>query len=262
MLNTALLKTYYHLDYWDIPPGYLCPPIPGRADYVHYMADLLASCNDGKIPLAKNVRCLDIGTGANCIYPIIGRQEYGWSFIGTDIDPVAIASANKIIASNTDLKTAIECRLQPDPADIFYGVVQAQEKMDLVFCNPPFYTSPEDARGENLRKVSHLNPKEGSVPAHNFGGRNNELWCDGGEEKFVRSMVKQSRQFMKSCFWFSSLVAKKDHLKSIYKELQKINPVAVKTIEMGQGHKTSRVVTWTFLSRQEQNIWKQERWQE
>ena len=46
-LNRALLKTFYGVNRWDIPPGYLCPPVPGRADYIHYTADLLSSTNGG-----------------------------------------------------------------------------------------------------------------------------------------------------------------------------------------------------------------------
>lgn len=40
-LNKALLVTHYGIRYWDIPKNYLCPPIPGRADYIHYIADLI-----------------------------------------------------------------------------------------------------------------------------------------------------------------------------------------------------------------------------
>ena len=73
-LNTALLKHFYQLDNWDIPQGYLCPPIPGRADYIHYIADLLASSNGGAIPTGKLIKGLDVGTGANAVYPIIGNH--------------------------------------------------------------------------------------------------------------------------------------------------------------------------------------------
>lgn len=94
-LNSALLKHFYGVTKWDIPAGYLCPPIPGRADYMHSIADLLASRNGGVIPRGPSVRVLDIGVGANCIYPIIGHYEYGWEFVGSDVDPVAIASAKE-----------------------------------------------------------------------------------------------------------------------------------------------------------------------
>src|SRR5690606_24715537 len=103
-LNKALLFYYYDIVYWDIPENYLCPPIPGRADYIHYIADLLADNNKGIVPTGSEIKCLDIGVGANCIYPIIGVKEYGWSFIGADIDALAIKSAKKIIASNPSLQ--------------------------------------------------------------------------------------------------------------------------------------------------------------
>ena len=86
MLNKALLKQYYTIDYWDIPENYLCPPIPGRADYIHHVATLLSETYQNEIPKGKQIKCLDIGTGANLVYPIIGTREYGWSFIASDID--------------------------------------------------------------------------------------------------------------------------------------------------------------------------------
>jgi len=98
-LNQALLKQYYHVDFWQLPEGYLCPPIPGRADYIHGLADLLAS-QGGDIPTGKKIKVLDIGVGANCIYPIIGSQSYGWSFVGCDIDPISIKVAGSIVKFN------------------------------------------------------------------------------------------------------------------------------------------------------------------
>ena len=95
-LNRALLLHFYGITNWDIPAGYLCPPIPGRADYLHYLADLLADGNGGVVPRGPAVRVLDVGMGANCIYPIIGHQEYGWQFVGTEIDPVACARPSRL----------------------------------------------------------------------------------------------------------------------------------------------------------------------
>lgn len=69
-LNKALLVHHYGLNYWDIPTAYLCPPIPGRADYIHHIAGFLGKNNLGKIPEGAKIKCLDIGMGASCIYPI------------------------------------------------------------------------------------------------------------------------------------------------------------------------------------------------
>ena len=114
-LNKALLKHFYHIDFWDIPEGYLCPPIPGRADYIHYAADLLASCNNQQMPNAKVIKVLDIGVGANCVYPIIGHQEYGWKFVGSDIDEVSVKSAKNIIDANKVLTNTVDVRFQNWP---------------------------------------------------------------------------------------------------------------------------------------------------
>ena len=53
MLNRALLTTYYNIHFWDIPPNYLCPPIPGRVDYIHYLADLLAESVNGRVKVSQ-----------------------------------------------------------------------------------------------------------------------------------------------------------------------------------------------------------------
>jgi len=135
-LNKALLKYFYNIDFWDIPPNYLCPPIPGRADYIHHIADLLCSNNYGIIPTGDKIKCLDIGVGANCVYPIIGRKEYNWSFIGSDTDPLAINSANRIVDSNPILKGKVELKLQNNPQDFFYGIIQKDDQIDFSICNP------------------------------------------------------------------------------------------------------------------------------
>lgn len=260
MLNKALLKHFYSIDYWDIPPDYLCPPIPGRADYIHYIADLLGSKNKNTIPAGKKIKCLDIGTGANCVYPIIGVAEYGWSFTGTDIDAVAIDSASKIVDSNSFLNGKVELRLQNVPKDIFRGIIRKDERFDLTICNPPFHASQAEARSGTVRKLSNLTSKKPNKPVLNFGGHNNELWCEGGEIRFVDEMVRESRQFSTSCFWFSTLISKESNLTSVYDSLRKVNPADVKTIPMGQGNKISRIVAWTFLNREEQAGWAGSRW--
>ncbi|MCK5171520.1 MAG: 23S rRNA (adenine(1618)-N(6))-methyltransferase RlmF [Bacteroidales bacterium] len=260
MLNKALLKHYYDIDNWDIPQGYLCPPIPGRADYIHHIADLLRNYNYGKIPRGNKIKCLDIGVGANCVYPIIGNKEYGWSFIGTDIDTVAIENGNKIIKQNPFLKGKIDLRFQNNIKDFFYGIIQKDELIDLSICNPPFHSSLEEAQSGSIRKQSNLSHEKVSKPTLNFGGQNTELWCEGGEEKFVREMIRESKKFATSCFWFSSLISKQSNLKSIYNALEKSEAVEVITIPMGQGNKTSRIVAWTFLSKEEQKEWVKTRW--
>jgi len=259
-LNKALLKQYYSLSYWDVPSGFLCPPIPGRADYIHYIADLMGSSNNGKIPTGYKVKCMDIGVGASCIYPVIGNKEYGWSFIGADIEEAALESANKIITNNAFLKRNVELRFQENPNDIFHGIMLRNEPIDVAICNPPFHSSLEEAQKGTLRKLSSLNHKKATTPVLNFGGQSNELWCDGGEERFVRNMIRQSKQFAENCFWFSTLISKKEHLPAIIDALKLAKATDIKTIQMGQGTKISRIVAWTFLTPTQQKKWLDTKW--
>ena len=259
-LNKALLKQYYSLAYWDVPSGYLCPPIPGRADYIHHIAELLGSSNGGKIPVGHKIKCIDIGVGASCIYPVIANKEYGWSFIGSDIDQAALESARKIIEHNAFLKRNIELRFQENPNDIFHGVMERNEPIDVAICNPPFHLSQEEAQKGTIRKISSLTHKKVTTPVLNFGGQSNELWCDGGEERFIRNMIRQSKQFSTNCFWFSTLIAKKEHLAPLLDAIKLAGAVEIKTIQMGQGTKISRIVAWTFLNKAQQTKWKETKW--
>jgi 23S rRNA (adenine1618-N6)-methyltransferase len=254
-LNKALLYHFYDIDAWDIPPGYLCPPIPGRADYIHHMADVLAESNNGVIPRGKEIKCLDIGMGSNCIYPIIGTVEYGWSFVGSDIDTIAIDAANAIIASNQNLKDTIEIRWQKNPNNSYHDIIRKGERFDLSICNPPFYSSKEDALAATDRKNKNLKAGKLKNISRNFAGKNNELWCEGGEKRFVRALVRQSKLNADACLWFSSLVSKGSNLKSIKEALAKVEAVDVKVIPMGQGNKISRIVAWTFHDEEKRKSW-------
>ncbi|PYE80067.1 23S rRNA m(6)A-1618 methyltransferase [Winogradskyella epiphytica] len=258
-LNTALLKHHYRLEYWDIPQHYLCPPIPGRADYIHNIADLLKE-HQSEIPTGQHIKGLDIGVGANCIYPIIGNHEYGWSFIGSDTDEKAISSAQSIVTKNPNLKSHIEIRRQEQANAFFKGVLNPDERVDFTICNPPFHASLEDAKKASLKKLKNLKGQPDVKPVLNFGGQQNELWTKGGEARFVKDMIYESKHFSKQCLWFTSLISKETTLKPTYKILQKVNATFVKTIEMGQGHKISRFIAWTFLTEQEQKDWVKERW--
>lgn len=259
-LNTALLKKYYKLNYWDIPDGYLCPPIPGRADYIHYLADLLSLSNKGEIPKGKNIQGLDIGTGANLVYPIIGNAEYHWRFIASDIDKKAVNSAQNIITENPNLQDFITLKLQTNKNAFFDNIIEKNQLIDFTICNPPFHASEAEARKGTARKIKNLTGKKSEEITLNFGGKSHELWCKGGELQFVKNMILESKECANTCFWFTSLVSKEANLKPLYKILKANKPTEIKTIEMAQGNKKSRFIAWTFLSKKQQTIWANMRW--
>lgn len=259
-LNKALLNHYYGIQNWDFPDENLCPPIPGRADYIHYMADLLAENNFGAIPTGDKITCLDIGVGASCIYPILGVIEYGWKFIGADIDPKSIASAQHIVSANSSLRNSVECRLQNNRQAIFSGIIGKEDKIDLSICNPPFHSSAEEAQKGTQRKIKNLTGKKDKIATRNFAGISNELVCEGGEYTFVHDMVRESKIFSQNIYWFSTLVSKQSNLKGIYKSLEKVEANQIKTFPMGTGNKSSRIVAWTFLSKEERKAWRATKW--
>jgi len=245
-LNFALLKKYYRIEHWDFPTGYLCPPIPGRVDYIHYLADLLKKPTSD---VSNKVSVLDIGTGASCIYPILGARTQGWHFVASDIDPISIKSANANVKANKGLAKQITCRLQQNSDHIFAGIIQPNEYYQLTMCNPPFHKSLAEATKGTSRKWHNLNKEGGNNKRNNtlnFGGQQAELWCQGGEVAFIRQMIKESKQYQKQVLWFTCLVSKKDHLSAIKLSLKKANVARVNVVKMAQGQKISRFIAWSF----------------
>ncbi|SHI98055.1 23S rRNA (adenine(1618)-N(6))-methyltransferase RlmF [Flavobacterium terrae] len=244
-LNKALLKHFYEIEYYEIPKTNLYPPIPGRADYIHYIADLLAKNNSGEIPKGNKIKVLDIGTGANCIYPIIGQKEYGWDFVATDVDKQSIKTASEIINNNFNLNQHIEIRIQNNKRSVFKGIITEKDYFDISICNPPFHNSKEEANKGTLRKLKNLGQKTESKPVLNFGGQNNELWCEGGEMAFITNMIYESVHFKNQVKYFTTLVSKKENLKSFFTVLKKTQ-ATYEVIDMEQGNKISRILVWNF----------------
>lgn len=253
LLNKALLHHFYHIKNWDIPEHNLCPPIPGRADYIHYIADLLAE-NHGEIPEGSMISGLDIGVGANLVYPLIAHQSYGWKMTGTDINQGSLRNAEEILEHNPDLKSSVKLMVQPNPDCIFKNVILPEDRFTFSMCNPPFYDSEQSALKGNLRKTNNLHKNKASKTNLNFGGQQSELWCEGGELAFISKMIHESLQFSSQVLWFTCLVSKKDHLPKLTSLLKKVK-ADFKAIEMAQGQKTSRIVAWTFISEKDRKNW-------
>ncbi|POT58027.1 23S rRNA (adenine(1618)-N(6))-methyltransferase RlmF [Citrobacter amalonaticus] len=241
-LNKALLAHFYAVANWDIPDGFLCPPVPGRADYIHHLADLLGETT-GTIPASASI--LDVGVGANCIYPLIGVHEYGWRFTGSETHEAALASAQAIIKANPALNRAIRLRRQQDSAAIFTGIIHKNEQYDATLCNPPFHDSAAAARAGSERKRRNLGQDKDD--ALNFGGQQQELWCEGGEVAFIKKMIAESQVFGRQVMWFTTLVSRGENLPPLYRALTDVGAVKVVKKEMAQGQKQSRFIAWSFM---------------
>lgn len=243
-LNKALLVHHYKIKYWEIPTGYLCPPVPGRADYLHYIGDLLAEGNGGEVPTGKQVKGLDIGTGASAIYPMLGNRLFEWSFLATETDTVALKSAHQNVEENQAVLKNVEVIQQMNTKKKFEGVINEGDKFDFTMSNPPFHASPDEAVQATQRKIRNLGNKKKGKATRNFGGRAHELWTEGGELKFIQSMILESRKYADNCNWFTSLVSKKANLPILEKVLAQVSAKKQRVIEMGQGQKQSRILCW------------------
>jgi 23S rRNA (adenine1618-N6)-methyltransferase len=232
-LNKALICSLDKISNWNFPRDNLCPPIPGRLDYIHYLADLLSLKGEAKI--------LDIGTGATCIYPLLGASVFDWSFVATDIDLDSLDVAQDIIDDN-NLTEKIELRQQFKEENILKGIIVDGDSFTAVMCNPPFYKSAEEAQGANGRKSKNL----GNNAIRNFAGNNNELWYIGGEKAFLHNYLYESSLYKTSSKWFTSLVSKKENVKSLEKSSKKLGALEFKVIPMHQGNKVTRIVAWRF----------------
>lgn len=255
-LNQALLKQLYSVAHWQLPDGFLCPAVPGRVDYLHYLADLLALLNKNKVPTGSKVQLLDTGCGANLIYPLLAQAEYGWKITASELDPVAAKAAHLVIEQN-QLQHKITLRQQPHSSHIFHGIIQPDDLFDLTLCNPPFHSSAEQAFAGSERKAKNLGYKKAEL---NFAGRSHELWCDGGEAAFIKTMIEESQSYARQVLWFSSLVSKQDNLPALQQQLTQLG-AEHQVINMQQGNKQSRILVWSFMPEKQRQLWAQFRWQ-
>lgn len=210
---------------------------------MHYAADLLADSNG--VPTGKQISLLDIGSGANLIYPIIANRSYGWRCVGSDIDAVALKAAQLLIDANPQLNGQISLRRQTDSSKLFHGIIKAGEYFQLTVCNPPFYRSAAEAAAANQRKRSNLG-LSANTEQRNFAGQQHELWCAGGELDFIHRMISESVDFASQVGWFSSLVSQQSHLKALQSAARSAGATEVKPIKMQQGQKSSHLLAWRF----------------
>ena len=160
------------------------------------------------------------------------------------------------------LNKAISLRLQPNPQKILLDLLESSERFDLTMCNPPFHASLDEATRGSERKwraLGKADPKR-KLPVLNFGGQAAELWCEGGEQRFVTQLIRESIQVGRQILWFSVLVSKASNLPAIQTALKKAGARESQVVDMSQGNKQSRFVAWTFHDKEQQQLWREKNW--
>ena len=246
-LNTAILSHDYRIRNWSIPDGYLCPPVPGRADYLHHLRDLLDKASGAH---EKPVRVMDIGTGAGAIYALLGASLFGWTMVASDIDTEALEDSRSILKQNPSLEPCVELRLQENPEQILRGIIQDDECFDACLCNPPFFESEASADLANTKK-QEKHRKLGipySQDERTFAGRPNERYCEGGERGFIERLVAEGIDYKHRFRWFTTLVSREGTLEFIRQKLKAAGVSEQKVIPMRHGNKFSRILAWSYGS--------------
>lgn len=244
-LNKAILMADYKIKHWEISKNSLCPAIPGRVDYIHYLADLI-SADQNNILKGPKVKILDIGTGSSLIYPILGVQTYDWDFVGTEIDRNSIFHAEVNINKNVWLKNKIQLRYQDNRENILKGIIFENDKFDAIICNPPFFKSREDNWKSSTKKFQNLSKNKEIPTVQNFAGHPNELWCTGGEKAFITKLIYESKELKNQLNWITTLVSSKDNLKPLLAVLEYHKAAKIEIIDMKHGQKATRILAWKW----------------
>ncbi|RMX97625.1 hypothetical protein D0868_10545 [Hortaea werneckii] len=240
-LTNSLLKHDFGLEL-QLPDDRLCPPVPVRWNYIRWIQELLDTTNDtysDQYDPGREVKGLDIGAGASCIYGLLAcKTRPGWLIAGIDIDAHSLMHARVNVESN---HLADRIRLvQTDPNDPLIPLQQMQcETLDFVMTNPPFYDSMQDMQSSYTNKHA--------PPSAICTGSENEMICPGGDVGFVTRILDESLRLRDRVQWYTAMLGKMSSLQRIVSKLKEngVSNFAVTCLQAG--HRTKRwAVAWSF----------------
>ncbi|XP_034404682.1 RNA N6-adenosine-methyltransferase mettl16 [Cyclopterus lumpus] len=231
-LTCTLLKEDFGLTI-EIPLERLIPTVPLRLNYIHWVEDL----TDGQ---KQPRRGIDIGTGASCIYPLLGATMNGWYFLATEVDDICFDYATKNVEQN-NMSELIKVVKVPQKTLLMDALKEETEIVyDFCMCNPPFFANQLEAKGINSRNSRR--PPPSSV---NTGGVT-EIMAEGGELEFVKRIIHDSLQLKRRLRWYSCMLGKKCSLAPLKEELRKQGVPKVTHTEFCQGRTMRWALAWSF----------------
>ncbi|XP_051891798.1 RNA N6-adenosine-methyltransferase mettl16 [Pristis pectinata] len=234
-LTCTLLKEDFGLTI-DIPLERLIPTVPLRLNYIHWVEDLIGSGTNK----SELIRGIDIGTGASCIYPLLGATMNGWFFLATEVDDMCFDYATKNVEQN-NLSDLIKVVKVPQKTLLMDALKEESEIVyDFCMCNPPFFANQMEAKGVNSRNPSR--PPPSSI---NTGGIT-EIMAEGGELEFVKRIIHDSLQLKKRLRWYSCMLGKKCSLVPLKEELRQQGVPKVTHTEFCQGRTMRWALAWSF----------------
>lgn len=235
-LTCTLLREDFGLSI-DIPVERLIPTVPLRLNYIHWVEDLIGHQDSDKSTLRRGI---DIGTGASCIYPLLGATLNGWYFLATEVDDMCFNYAKKNVEKN-NLADLIKVVKVPQKTLLMDALKEESEIIyDFCMCNPPFFANQLEAKGVNSR-----NPRRPPPSSVNTGGVT-EIMAEGGELEFVKRIIHDSLQLKKRLRWYSCMLGKKCSLAPLKEELRIQGVPKVTYTEFCQGRTMRWALAWSF----------------
>ncbi|XP_027718197.1 RNA N6-adenosine-methyltransferase METTL16 isoform X1 [Vombatus ursinus] len=235
-LTCTLLKEDFGLSI-DIPLERLIPTVPLRLNYIHWVEDLIGPWDAARSALRRGI---DIGTGASCIYPLLGATLNGWYFLATEVDDMCFNYAKKNVEQN-NLSDLIKVVKVPQKTLLMDALKEESEIIyDFCMCNPPFFANQLEAKGVNSR-----NPRRPPPSSVNTGGIT-EIMAEGGELEFVKRIIHDSLQLKKRLRWYSCMLGKKCSLAPLKEELRIQGVPKVTHTEFCQGRTMRWALAWSF----------------
>ncbi|KAI6776817.1 hypothetical protein HG530_000762 [Fusarium avenaceum] len=236
-----LTKTLLKLDFGlqlELPDDRLCPPVTNRHNYLLWLKGLLDSTSYEK--QGRQIVGLDIGTGASCIYPLLGCTERDWKFIATDIDSKSLEYARKNVSLNK-LEHRIHV-MERKPSDTVIPLDDLGiDNIAFTMSNPPFYKSEAELVASAKQKSR--------PPFTACTGAKVEMVTVGGEVAFVDRVLKESLVLRERAQWYTSMFGFLTSLIEFVDKLREHNIDNYAVTEFVQGNKTRRwAIAWSFGS--------------
>nr|XP_019539786.2 U6 small nuclear RNA (adenine-(43)-N(6))-methyltransferase-like [Aedes albopictus] len=239
LLTSCLLKRDYGLQV-DLPPDKLVPTLPLRLNYILWLEDLEEALGWKN---RAEVRGLDIGCGASCIYPLLGvvHSKRRWRMVGLELleDSVLVARAN---VERNGLQACIEVVQQKsEDGSVLKQFMEGRENFDFCMCNPPFFDDDEGTTHKDRTD-------QRKEPPNAVTGSDKELRIDGGELRFLERIIDESLELKERITVYTSMIGHKKNFEEILRIMKRRSISNVTTTRFCQGNTTRWGVAWSFSS--------------
>ena len=200
LMTKSILDYYFNIKYYNIPKGYLIPPIPSRLNYLNLINKILIKEINSQSRYSSDIIGIDIGTGANIIYPILGNSIFNWKFICSEINDESYNNA-KLILEKNNLENEINLIKQKNKNNIFLNILNQENKYIFSLCNPPYYDYETEIKLDEKKRDNEFN----------F----DEVYYKKGEFGFFQRYFIESTCYKKNVYLFTILIGKKANMENI-----------------------------------------------